>query len=171
MNANRGESRFSGHPLHPLFTHFPMALWMTSLLWDSLGLWSGDLLWWSFSFWSIAVGLIFAFLAVITGLIDYVNLPQERPVEGVAMRHMLIVIAAIILYTGSFFVRVSSTIPSGNQLIIALALSFLGFVLLLIGGWYGGELVYRYGVGRSDSKSDQKDQGNGIPRENRETKQ
>lgn len=73
MNANRGESRFSGHPLHPLFTHFPMALWMTSLLWDSLGLWSGDLLWWSFSFWSIAVGLIFAFLAVITGLIDYVK--------------------------------------------------------------------------------------------------
>lgn len=150
-------SSFSGHPLHPIFTHFPMALWMVSLLWDGLGLWRGDPFWWNFSFWCITVGLIFAFLAVVTGLIDYVKLPQGGPADSTAMRHMLIVIAAAVMYTGSFFFRLGMPIPTGNRLILVLALSVSGFVLLLIGGWYGGELVYRYGVGRSVTKINKQD--------------
>jgi uncharacterized membrane protein len=77
-------SRVSAHPLHPLITHFPMALWATSLLWDMLGVWRDDALWWSFSFWSISVGLIFSFFAMVTGLIDYVKLPQGGAEEAVA---------------------------------------------------------------------------------------
>jgi uncharacterized membrane protein len=149
MNEHRRRSGFSGHPLHPLFTHFPMALWMVSLLWDLLGIWRGDPLWWSFSFWSIAVGLIFALFAVVTGLIDFAKIPQSGSAEVIAIRHMLLVMTATILYAGSFFARLGVPIPSGIKLIIALALSVLGFILLLVGGWFGGELVYRYGIGRS----------------------
>ncbi len=160
MNTNRNGSRLLSHPLHPIFTHFPMALLMISLLWDLLGLWRGDPFWWSFSFWSITVGLILTVLAMVTGLIDYVKVPQGGPAEGVAMRHMVIVISAAVLYVGSFFVRLSSPIPSGSQLIIAITLSFLGFVILLIGGWYGGELVYKYGVGIRGFGSKEQDQKN-----------
>ncbi|MEX1031235.1 MAG: DUF2231 domain-containing protein [Paenibacillaceae bacterium] len=142
-------SKLSAHPLHPLITHFPMALWTTSLLWDLLGLWREDPLWWSFSFWSIAVGLIIAFFAMVTGFIDYMKLPQGGPEEGVAMWHMVMVMTAAALYAGSLFFRFGTTTPSGIHLIMALVLSFLGFVSLLVGGWYGGELVYRYGVGRT----------------------
>ncbi|MEX2104462.1 MAG: DUF2231 domain-containing protein [Bacilli bacterium] len=77
MNTNRNGSRLLSHPLHPIFTHFPMALLMISLLWDILGLWQGDPFWWSFSFWSITVGLIFAVLAMVTGLIVVDQLGPE----------------------------------------------------------------------------------------------
>ena len=144
-----GKSKRSAHPLHPLFTHFPMALWTISLLWDLLGLLREDPLWWSFSFWSITVGLIIACIAVVTGFVDFVKLPKGGPEETVAMWHMALVMTAAVLYAGSVFFRVGTTIPSGIHLIMALLLSVLGFISLLVGGWYGGELVYRYGVGRT----------------------
>lgn len=148
MGVDKSGSKPLNHPLHPIFTHFPMALWSISLLWDLLGIWKGDSLWWNFSKWSIAVGLVFAFLAVITGLVDFAKIPQGGPAERAAMRHMLIVIAAVIMYAGSFVFRLGDPLPTGYRFVFAIFLSIIGFVLLLIGGWYGGELVYRYGIGR-----------------------
>lgn len=153
MSKNKSESKLLSHPMHPIFTHFPMALWTISLLWDLLGFMRGDSLWWSFSKWSIAAGLIFAFLAIITGLVDFGRVPKEGPSETIAMKHMLLVISASIFYGGSFFFRLSSLIPTGYHFIFAESLSVIGFLLLLIGGWYGGELVYRHGIGRRNSDS------------------
>jgi uncharacterized membrane protein len=150
MNKGSLRSMILDHPLHPIFTHFPMGLLIISMLWDVLGLWSGNSLWWNISYWSIAVGLLFAILAVVTGLIDFSKIPQGDAAENVGMRHMIVVILAATMYTGSFFFRFGSPVPTGIHLYGALGLSILGFILLLIGGWYGGELVYSHGVGRSN---------------------
>jgi uncharacterized membrane protein len=131
-----------------------MALLAVSSLWDLLGIWRGDPLWWKFAFWSIAVGLILAFLALVTGLIDYVKIPQGGPAESAAMRHMMIMVVALLIYGGSLLVRFYSPAAVGGLFVTAIVLSLAGLVVLLIGGWYGGELVYRHGVGRIEVSLD-----------------
>lgn len=133
--------------MHPFLTHFPMALLPVSLLGDVLEAWNGGGFWREFSFWCLAIGLVVSLPVFITGLIDFVSIPPGGPRERIAMRHMMVMIAAIALFAGSFFVRFGKTAPGDGILAIALALSGLGFIALLYGGWNGGELVYRYGVG------------------------
>lgn len=148
MDKKRNKVSRLDHPLHPIFTHFPMALLMTSLLWDIIGLWSGESIWWTMSYWSILVGIITAVFALITGLIELTKIAKGDPAESVAIRHMVVVLLAVGMFAGSFFFRYSSPVPSGFFLYGALFFSLIGLLLLLFGGMLGGELVYRHGVGR-----------------------
>ena len=144
-----------GHPLHPPFVHFPLALWSISLLWDAVGLWQGELLWWQLSFWSMAAGLVMALPAAVTGFIEYVKLPAERKVAmRIATRHMIVVMVSASAYTGSLILRGGASIPAANRMIPALALAILGFLSLHIGGWLGGELVYKYRVGVKETEDE-----------------
>ncbi|MEH7331547.1 DUF2231 domain-containing protein [Neobacillus drentensis] len=143
----RGKLRFLGHPVHPAVTHFPMALLPVSFLGDLLGIWTDASFWWSFSIYNLAIGLVLSLPALITGMIDFMAIPQEGSADRVAMRHMIMIITAIILYTCSFFIRFGVDILSGWRLMSSVSLSLLGLIFLLIGGWFGGQLVYRYAVG------------------------
>ena len=143
----RGKLRFFGHPVHPVVTHFPMALLPVSLLGDLLGVWTDASFWWSFSFYNLAIGLVMSMPALITGIIDFLAIPPKGAADRVAMRHMTIMITAIAMYTGSFFIRFGVEIPSGWRLMGSVSLALLGLIFLLIGGWFGGQLVYRHAVG------------------------
>src|SRR3954453_12129129 len=101
----RGKLRLFGHPVHPVVTHFPMALLPVSLVGDLLGVWTSSSFWWSFSFYTLTIGLIMSIIALITGMIDFMAIPQNGAAERVAMRHMMIMITAIIMYSASFFMR------------------------------------------------------------------
>jgi uncharacterized membrane protein len=136
-----------------------MALLPVSLLGDLLGIWTDALFWWSFSSYNLAIGLILSIPALVTGLIDFLSIPKEGTVERIAILHMTIIITAIILYTGSFFIRIGVEIPSGWRLISSVSLSSIGLIFLLIGGWFGGQLVYRYAAG-SNPIDDESESGN-----------
>ncbi len=144
---DRNGFRVLGHPVHTLFTHFPIALWSVSILWDILGIWRGNPLWWHFSFWSIALGLVFALFAAGTGLVDSVTVKGKGPEEKTLTLHMYVILSAFALYLASFLVRMKTQVPSGGNLILAVSLSVFGFIVLVIGSWYGGELVYQFGIG------------------------
>lgn len=135
--------RIAGHPIHPVLVHFPVALWPVSLLGDIVGLWRGDPLWWQLSFWCLALGLIAALPTIAAGFIDYAWLPNDHPALGTANAHMLLMSSATIAFLVSLLVRGG---PAATTL--AIAFSALGITLLVAGGWLGGTLVYRHGVGR-----------------------
>jgi uncharacterized membrane protein len=61
---------------------------------------------------------------------------------------MLLMGSAFTAYVGAVIVRAGPQVPEGWRLYAALSLSAAGFALLAAGGWYGGRLVYHYGVGR-----------------------
>jgi uncharacterized membrane protein len=119
----RGKLRFFGHPVHPVVTHFPMALLPMSLLGDLLGVWTDASSWWNFSFYNLAIGLVITLPALITGMIDFVAIPQKGAADRVAMRHMTIMITAILMYAGSFIIRFGVDIPSGWRLMSSVSLS------------------------------------------------
>lgn len=142
--------RVLGHPVHAVLSDFPIALMGTSLLWDSIGIWRGESVWWAISFWSIVLGLCTSVVAALAGAVDYVAIPQDDRAQGTALRHMLLMLSALAPYLISVVVRGGAHAPAGNTLYIVLGLELLGVLLLSIGGWFGGHLVFHHGVGRSE---------------------
>jgi uncharacterized membrane protein len=141
--------RVFGHPLHAILSDLPAALLGTSLMWDVVGLWRGEAVWWAVSFWTMAAGLAFAALAALAGMIDYAAIPEKHPAQATATRHMLLMLTALAPYCFSLVVRRGPAPPAGKALVGALALEALGVLLLSAGGWYGGHLVFHYGVGHA----------------------
>lgn len=142
--------RFLGHPLHTLIIHFPMGLLPTSLLWDLFALWTGHTIWWELGFWSIAVGLAFSVIAAVPGFIDFIRIPEKHPAEKAALFHMSFILIAIGFFIGSLVLRIHGYSPVGIRIYGAIGCSLLGLICLIIGGWYGGELVYKHQLGRKD---------------------
>jgi uncharacterized membrane protein len=139
--------RVLGHPLHAILSDFPLALLGTSLLWDIVGLWRVEEVWWAISFWSITLGLAMAVLAAFAGAVDYAAIPEESRAIGAALRHMMLMLSALAPYLISLIARAGAARPAGKALFAVLSLEVVGVLLLSIGGWYGGHLVFHYGVG------------------------
>lgn len=146
--------RVLGHPLHAVLSDFPLALLGTSLVWDVCGLMREESVWWAISFWTIALGLALAVLAAMAGAVDYATVPQNHPASKTALRHMLLMLSALCPYLVSALLRGGPQPPSGTNLALVLALEAGGLLLLCIGGWYGGHLVFHYGIGGDAQKED-----------------
>ena len=139
--------RLRGHSAHPPLTDFPIALLAISLVWDIVALSSGNDTWWEIAFWSQVAGLVAVVPTALTGFIEYIVLPEGHPAAGTATRHMLVMISATLPYIGSVILRGGTEAPEGGKLALAVALNVVGLVLLLLGGWLGGELVSHHGLG------------------------
>lgn len=136
------------HPLHPPLVHFPIALLGTSLLFDLVGLLRDEPVWWAIAFWNIALGLVIAVVTASTGLLDSLKVPEQSAASPMVVRHLSAMAGALSLYGAALAVRAGPARPQGWELTATLALEAAGLVLLLLGGWWGGELVYRHGIGR-----------------------
>jgi uncharacterized membrane protein len=136
------------YPLHPPIVHFPLALLATSLAFDLVGLVRDEDLWWTIAFWNIAGGLAIGVVTAVAGLIDSARVPDQSSASSVLTRHMSCMLVALGCYGGALIVRGSTGSPAGTALLLTLALEGLGLVVLLLGGYLGGELVYRHGIGR-----------------------
>ncbi len=146
MNTRLG---VAGHPLHPLFVHFPIALWTIAIA-AELGGWAAGRNWWAVSFDCQALGVIVAIVAMAAGLADYAALPRTHPAGDTATFHMLAMGSAWLLFVSSLALR---GLPAGTTPPpIATAAAVAGFLVMAIGGWFGGRLVYRFGVGVSSDR-------------------
>lgn len=140
--------RIFGHPLHAVLSDVPVGLLVTSVVWDAVGLWRGEPVWWAISFWTVALGMAAAAAAATAGFADYVALPQDDPAQPTATRHMLFILGALAPYATSLAVRGGPSPLAGSAAVGVLLLDGLGLLLLSVGGWYGGHLVFHHGVGR-----------------------
>lgn len=132
------------HPLHPVLVHFPVACWSLAVATDFAGLWLGEAAWrWSGGL--LAVGCIMALLAMLAGLMELPRVP-----EGAAMRdawlHMGAMISAFSFFVTRLLLRLDQLQPLAPDT-VSLLLDTGGFLALAVGGWLGGRLVYRHGVG------------------------
>jgi uncharacterized membrane protein len=140
-----------GHPMHVPLTHFPLALWSIAFLGDLVYAWTGIYFWWSFTFWNIACGLAISSLTLATGFYDYLFIPESKPLtEQTATRHMLVMLTAACLFGVSLYFHRGAGPLSHPQQILGLVFSGLGVLLLQLGGWLGGQLVYHHGIGYED---------------------
>lgn len=139
-------SKLLGHPLHPVFVHFPIACWSLASIFDLVDFLA------LVSVWEIAgvlhvIGTLSAIVAMFTGLLDFTKIPDGKPlVMKTANTHMLLVMTAWCFYACSVFLRLDDMHLSQPGM-LAVVLSQIGAVILMAAGWFGGKLVYTHKVG------------------------
>lgn len=143
----RGPWRPFGHPLHPATTHFPVALLLSTVLWDAAAGVTGDRFWDRMAFWVLVAGLAASGLTLITGLLEYAALGVEHPASSRAHVHLILMLLAVSLFGASALFRGAEVLGEAVDPVAAVVLSALGAAVLVVGGWAGADLVYRYGVG------------------------
>lgn len=139
--------RLFGHPLHPATVHFPIGLLVGATVADVLAILGLDIAPKAVNLLLI-LGLCAAAAGVTTGFLDFLALAKDPPVERTATFHVLGISVALGLYGASLWVRNLSDSPS-----LALVTSLAGAFVLLLAGWFGGQLVYRHGQGVEPPRS------------------
>ncbi|MEP7198578.1 MAG: DUF2231 domain-containing protein, partial [Chloroflexota bacterium] len=151
--------RWLEHPLHPVLTDVPIGAWTVAVLLDlvslifrvpNLGLASGI---------AIGLGVLGALAAIVTGLMDWMDV--DPPELAVGVIHGTVNIVATILFAVSFFMRASDGWEIEAEVV---ALSVMGYLVVMVGGFLGGTLVYRRGVmvNRNAYRSGPKEFANAI---------
>ncbi|MBI5686339.1 MAG: DUF2231 domain-containing protein [Verrucomicrobia bacterium] len=141
--------RLLGHPVHAMVIHFPIALLTMAAMWDVVALGFDVPFCWSVSFWSVITGLAFGVPASVTGLMDYAAIKDNPPAEKAASTHMMLMFGVIGVFVLSLLAR-GGAVPAGvARQWLATGLDLLGAAILAAGSWYGGELVFRYGIGQA----------------------
>lgn len=137
-------AKLFGHAIHPVLIVFPLGLLSTAVIFDVLYFVFGNPTWAVVSFWMIAAGLIGGVAAAVFGLIDFLGIPNGTRAKAIGRMHALTNLGVMALFFASWLLRFNTPeIPPTTSI----ALSVVGLLGALIGGWLGGELVERLGVG------------------------
>jgi nitrite reductase/ring-hydroxylating ferredoxin subunit/uncharacterized membrane protein len=124
-----------GHPLHPMLTDLPIGSWTSAFVLDIIGGKRGrnaaDML--------VGIGIVTALPTAAAGLSDWSDTIGEDRRIGTA--HAIGNVAALTLYTLSWRARRRGRRGRG------VLLGFMGAGAATVGGYLGGHLVYRKGVG------------------------
>jgi len=143
----RGGLKLAGHPLHTVLVHFPIAFLSAVPLLQAAGLlgWGWG---WVLAFFAQVIGLATALPAAATGLFDLAGLADRPAPVSLANRHMLVMLGAVAFAGGGLYLQGGPEAVRGGTAFATLGLSSCGLALLIWGGWLGGELVFRHGVGQ-----------------------
>jgi uncharacterized membrane protein len=140
----RATARIFRQPIHPILVPIPIACFVGVLLTDLTYWRSAEMMWADFSAWLVSVGVIFAYLAALFGLIDFLSSRSIRA-QPPAWPHAIGNVVVLILATLNMFVHSrdawTSVVPWG------LALSAATVLVLMFTAWMGRALVYRHRVG------------------------
>ncbi|HEX9020457.1 MAG TPA: DUF2231 domain-containing protein [Nitrospirota bacterium] len=133
-------ARVGNHPIHPMLVPLPIGLWIFSLVTDIIYRISGNGVWSSVAYYAMAGGIIGAALAALPGFVDLLDLKASR-VKKIALWHMLINVAALILFIVNLYLRTGA--PDATAPFV---LSIIGVLFIIVSGWLGGQMVYVHGL-------------------------
>lgn len=137
-------AKIFGHAIHPILIVYPLGLLSAAVVFDVIYLLTANPTWTTVSFWMIAAGIVGGLLAAVFGLIDYLSIPGGTRASRIGLLHGLTNVGVMILFAASWLLR--RDVPEAPPT-LAFVFSFLGVAAAFLGGWLGGELVERLGVG------------------------
>jgi uncharacterized membrane protein len=128
------------HPTHPMFVHFPTALYPAALLLGILSRTQSEPAYGRAAALLLGVGLGASVLAAFTGLVDWSGMVPGSTKRSAATRHMLVQLSATVLAGLSFLIHVRDLGTSPSAALVVLGAAVL---LMIVGNYLGGILVYR----------------------------
>ena len=133
------------HPVHPFVVHFPIACWSLSTLGDLTGIMFTNSHTQTISLLML-IGCISAIGAMAAGLYEISKVKDSISISNIVDHHMYAAVATWSFYSLSLYLRWDHGFYSAPN-IWAIVTSVVGFISLIITGWYGANLVYTHGVG------------------------
>jgi uncharacterized membrane protein len=134
--------------VHPLFVHFPIALWATAVLFWGLALLRQQEELWRVGRWLLYLGSLGALAAVGTGLWAAGQMGHDSPGHDLVHNHRnwMLVASAVGLgaAAAAFVTRERAT---GRVRWLLLAILLIAGGLTVLGADRGALLVFRYGIG------------------------
>ena len=128
-----------GHPLHPALTDVPLGAWTAALALDAMESISGRRELRAGADAAIAVGLVGAAGAAVTGLTDWSE--TNGRARKVGLLHGLLNVGATALYTTSLVLRRKQKRNAG------VGFAMLGFAVSSASAYLGGHLVFSEQIG------------------------
>lgn len=135
-----------GHPIHPPLTDFTIGAYSFATVagvLSALGVAEEGFAhgWWL----ALIVGLITSSVTALTGLLEWTKISSGTPLKRTATAHGLSNVGATLFFAlAAIFGHdsyVEAAVDAGPLL-----LTLAGFVLLTLGGWLGGTIVFGYGM-------------------------
>jgi uncharacterized membrane protein len=137
-------SAVRGPPIHPPFTHFPIALWTMSFVFDLLSIWMGNAMVRA-AFYNLAAGTALAILTGAAGVLDYSKIPSGDAARRPGIVHAVLMVSVIVVFMVDTWFQ-SQLLTADHVTFIAVALTGAGLCALVIGTYLGHRLVFDYGA-------------------------
>jgi len=132
-----------------MLVHFPIAFWSCAVVADvasfcrpepfAPGLVAG------IAFGALALGCISGLLAMIAGIVDFLDVPRDSPARDVSVTHLMAMSSAWLVFLVALALH--GYPPTAPVTLAALIVSVAGFLAMAYGAWLGGKLVYEHAVG------------------------
>ena len=143
-------ARILGHQVHPMLIVFPLGLLAISVIFDGVYLVTANPVFATTAYWDILAGVIGGLTAAVFGFWDWLTIPPRTRAKRIGALHGAINVVVVVLFIASWLIRRGDALlhaPSTG----ALLLSCFAVALAVIGGWLGGELVERLGIGVAEN--------------------
>jgi uncharacterized membrane protein len=137
-----------GHPIHPMLIVLPLGLFIGAVVFDAIAVWRDAPTLGVVGFWNIAAGVVGGLLAAVFGFIDWLAIPAGTRAKKIGLLHGATNVVVVLAFATAWLARRNAVeiVPSGTILLLEVIALLVGSV----GGWLGGELVDRLGVGVAD---------------------
>ena len=135
-----------GHPLHPPLTDATIGTYTfatVAAVLAKVGIAEQE----AAQAWALAliVGLIISAPTALTGIADWIRIARGTPLFRTATAHMIAMLTA----TAFFLISIGAGYSDGIDGVLpdgAFILTLIGFLVLTLGGWLGGAVVFNYGM-------------------------
>lgn len=141
----QSKAKLLGHPIHPMLVVIPLGLFIASAVLDALYYWRGDTLFATISYYNIAGGILGGLLAAAFGIRDWFAIPSGTRAKRIGLMHGATMVLVVLLFSAAWLAR--TALPDLAPSPFVLVVEASAIALALLGGWLGGELVDRLGVG------------------------
>jgi len=141
----KAKASLLGHPIHKILIVLPLGLLAMSTVFDVIAAIRPSPQLSTASFWNMVTGVGTGLLAAVFGVIDWTAIPANTRAKRVGILHAACMVVVVGLYGVAAFWRIDTFGHVAGT--ASLALEFIAFGLAGIGGWLGGELVSRLGIG------------------------
>lgn len=139
-----GKINLLGHPVHPIVIPFPLGLLSGAVACDIIYLVRANPNWGHISYWLVAGGVLSGIVAAIFGIADWSNLDNGTRAKRIGGWHFFVNTVMLVLFAISWFMRRGAP---DRPSIAAIVIGIIAIGFGTLGGWLGGELVYRMSVG------------------------
>lgn len=153
----RSKVTILGHPIHPMLTSFPVALYTASLVSYIVFAYGGSVFWFQAGYASGIAGVVMAAVAAIPGLIDWaLAVPSRHPAKKTGLIHLSFNVLALVIFAFNTWLQSgqwNDLFPLARG---AVFFSALGVISTILAGFFGWKMVQTHHVGVELSSEQEK---------------